>query len=252
MITNHQLYQNLYQQHDDQFNNVQFNISTTSSSSFDLLSDVSKNNIIPTDNNNDTFSVPSISTFDSSVHNNNASFATINYNSVNYHQYQIKSNIANNNIHDLSPISNSKFYSSFLLLKHNNVYFIIVTKKDNSSTSNKIYGTSIKTSTPNTVTTTHSSKVKTIDSSTTISQVKSSKSTSTTNSLVSTSAIANINITSTKSNTIDAQLANEIYKKSFETPAIYNPNIQVSLDTKPLWDKFASIGTEMIITKCGR
>ena len=29
-------------------------------------------------------------------------------------------------------------------------------------------------------------------------------------------------------------------------------SIQVSLDTKPLWDKFASIGTEMIITKCGR
>jgi hypothetical protein len=29
-------------------------------------------------------------------------------------------------------------------------------------------------------------------------------------------------------------------------------NVQVKLETKPLWDKFASIGTEMIITKCGR
>jgi hypothetical protein len=29
-------------------------------------------------------------------------------------------------------------------------------------------------------------------------------------------------------------------------------NVQVKLETKHLWDKFASIGTEMIITKCGR
>ena len=29
-------------------------------------------------------------------------------------------------------------------------------------------------------------------------------------------------------------------------------NVQVKLETQPLWDKFASIGTEMIITKCGR
>ena len=125
MITsNNQMYQNLYQQHDDQFNNVQFNTSTTSSSSFDLLSDVNKNNMITSDNNNDTFSVSSISNFDSSAHNNNASFGNINFNSVNYHQfhatndYQIKSNITNNNcsssIHDLSPISNSKFYFSII------------------------------------------------------------------------------------------------------------------------------------------
>jgi hypothetical protein len=127
MITNHQMYHNLYQQHDDQFNNVQFNTSSTSSTSFDLLSDVSKNNMITTDNNNDIFSVPSISSFDSSAHNDNASYGTINYNNVNFNHfhsndYQIKSNItnnnnsnknndSNNNIHDLSPISNSKFFS---------------------------------------------------------------------------------------------------------------------------------------------
>ncbi len=41
----------------------------------------------------------------------------------------------------------------------------------------------------------------------------------------------------------------------FNYENIYNlidPNIQVKLETKPLWNQFAEIGTEMIITKCGR
>lgn len=29
-------------------------------------------------------------------------------------------------------------------------------------------------------------------------------------------------------------------------------NIKVTLENKELWDKFHAIGTEMIITKCGR
>jgi hypothetical protein len=126
-------------------------------------------------------------------------------------------------------------------------------QKDDSITSNKVYGTIIKTSSPNSATAIAATKIKSLDSSSITSAIKStSKSTSSNNTVVSASAIANININNPKSFILDAQLANEIYKKSFESPGVYNPNIHVLLDTKPLWDKFASIGTEMIITKCGR
>jgi hypothetical protein len=114
-----------------------------------------------------------------------------------------------------------------------------------------MYATTIKTSTPNSSTITTTPKIKSLESTTT-NQVKPSKSASTANPTVSASAIATISINNTKSNVLDTLLANELYKKSFESPGVYNPNIHVSLDTKPLWDKFASIGTEMIITKCGR
>ena len=56
-------------------------------------------------------------------------------------------------------------------------------------------------------------------------------------------------------NFLDLQMTNEIYKKSFFSNN-YNTkidhNIHVKLETKALWTQFAEIGTEMIITKCGR
>jgi len=33
---------------------------------------------------------------------------------------------------------------------------------------------------------------------------------------------------------------------------VKDSNIKVTLENKELWNKFGSIGTEMIITKCGR
>ena len=42
-------------------------------------------------------------------------------------------------------------------------------------------------------------------------------------------------------------------KRNFEnTHKLTDPNINVKLETRALWNKFAEIGTEMIITKCGR
>lgn len=45
----------------------------------------------------------------------------------------------------------------------------------------------------------------------------------------------------------------KIYKKLLKNENLdKDPNIQVRLETKPLWQEFSKIGTEMIITKCGR
>lgn len=56
------------------------------------------------------------------------------------------------------------------------------------------------------------------------------------------------------------QLFNEIYKKSYLENGdrgcgeytSTNGSIHVKLESRSLWNQFASIGTEMIITKCGR
>lgn len=53
------------------------------------------------------------------------------------------------------------------------------------------------------------------------------------------------------------QIVNELYKNTImlnknEPSYQRDTNIQVKLETKSLWTQFASIGTEMIITKCGR
>lgn len=50
------------------------------------------------------------------------------------------------------------------------------------------------------------------------------------------------------------QLFNEIYKKAYFNPTGHDleTNIHVKLESRNLWNHFASIGTEMIITKCGR
>jgi hypothetical protein len=48
--------------------------------------------------------------------------------------------------------------------------------------------------------------------------------------------------------------SNEIYRQALQSGETNkrDPNIHVKLETKQLWQQFASIGTEMIITKCGR
>jgi T-box protein 2 len=53
---------------------------------------------------------------------------------------------------------------------------------------------------------------------------------------------------------LNLEWSNEIYRQALlnnETNK-RDPNIHVKLETKLLWQQFASIGTEMIITKCGR
>ena len=58
---------------------------------------------------------------------------------------------------------------------------------------------------------------------------------------------------SQKSQQLNMLLSNEIYKNSLKHDYYRaDPNIQVKLETRNLWLQFASIGTEMIITKCGR
>ena len=54
-------------------------------------------------------------------------------------------------------------------------------------------------------------------------------------------------------NQINMSSSNEIYERSNnEGNCLREPSIQVKLEAKNLWQKFSSIGTEMIITKCGR
>ena len=64
-----------------------------------------------------------------------------------------------------------------------------------------------------------------------------------------------VSTSNSHNNILDLQTTNEIYKKSFFSNN-YNTkidqSIQVKLETKGLWTQFAEIGTEMIITKCGR
>lgn len=53
---------------------------------------------------------------------------------------------------------------------------------------------------------------------------------------------------------LNLEWSNEIYRQALlnnETNK-RDPNIHVKLETKSLWQQFSSIGTEMIITKCGR
>lgn len=51
----------------------------------------------------------------------------------------------------------------------------------------------------------------------------------------------------------NADCMETIYKKLMKSnPSTRNPFIQVKLETRDLWEEFSSIGTEMIITKCGR
>ena len=52
---------------------------------------------------------------------------------------------------------------------------------------------------------------------------------------------------------LNAECMEKIYKKLIKSdPSTRSPFIQVKLETKNLWEEFSSIGTEMIITKCGR
>ncbi|RNA12889.1 T-box -like isoform X1 [Brachionus plicatilis] len=52
---------------------------------------------------------------------------------------------------------------------------------------------------------------------------------------------------------LSAIVTKEMYKNSFKHECYRSdPNIQVKLESRSLWLQFASIGTEMIITKCGR
>lgn len=52
---------------------------------------------------------------------------------------------------------------------------------------------------------------------------------------------------------VSADYMERIYKKLMKSdPSTRNPFIQVKLETRNLWEEFSSIGTEMIITKCGR
>lgn len=56
-----------------------------------------------------------------------------------------------------------------------------------------------------------------------------------------------------RSKQLSALVSKEMYKNSFRHEYYRSdPNIQVKLETRGLWTQFASIGTEMIITKCGR
>ncbi|CAF0882995.1 unnamed protein product [Brachionus calyciflorus] len=56
-----------------------------------------------------------------------------------------------------------------------------------------------------------------------------------------------------KSQQLSILISNQIYKNSLKNEFYTSdPNIQVKLETRNLWLQFASIGTEMIITKCGR
>ena len=53
---------------------------------------------------------------------------------------------------------------------------------------------------------------------------------------------------------LNIEWSNEIYRQALQSGDSNkrDPNIHVKLETKQLWQQFASIGTEMIITKCGR
>lgn len=53
---------------------------------------------------------------------------------------------------------------------------------------------------------------------------------------------------------LNIEWSNEIYRQALLNKEINkrDPNIHVKLETKSLWQQFAGIGTEMIITKCGR
>ena len=53
---------------------------------------------------------------------------------------------------------------------------------------------------------------------------------------------------------LNIEWSNEIYRQALQNgdSSKRDPNIHVKLETKQLWQQFASIGTEMIITKCGR
>jgi len=74
-------------------------------------------------------------------------------------------------------------------------------------------------------------------------------------SKIETSSKINTNTNNNNSNkTSNIKWSDEIYLQASQNNDTNNrdPSIHVKLETKALWQQFSSIGTEMIITKCGR